>query len=111
MKYIKNFETLLFYSDEPWKKSPSDYKFNIGDYVTCNKIPHHWREDGFNEDTICIVCVVNIPDGKISLSDNPNDRYVIAPIDATNSDYEEWVEESEIDFAPEHKVAALKYNL
>jgi len=37
--------------------------------------------------------------------------YVVVPIEATNSRFEDWMNEDELTPAPEEKVAALKYNV
>jgi len=106
MKYLKIYESFsvsssnIFYGDG-LQKSPKGWKYNLGDYVTTNRIPTLWKYTGYDEETICVVCVVNLD----------KQMYVVVPIEATNSRFEDWMNEDELTPAPEEKVAALKYNV
>jgi len=106
MKYLKTYERMIYLNSTD-KKSPDGYKFNVGDYVTCTDITSYWRENGFDEETVCIVAIVNIPQP----NQYPNVPYVIVPVNAKDSSFEKWVKEEDIKFAPEEKIAANKYNL
>ena len=117
MKYLKIYESFrsfsvssrnIFYGDELEKSTKEivdrflvDWKYKLGDYVTTTRIPTLWKYAGYDEETICIVSVVNLD----------KQMYVVVPIEATNSKFEDWMKEDELTPAPEEKVAALKYNV
>jgi hypothetical protein len=105
MKHIKLFEDLYITWDSVDKRSPADYKYQLGDYVKVkNPRYYRWLSAGYSSDTICIICLVNT----IPYNDH---KYAIVPIEAPNSNFEEWVTEDEIELAADYEISAMKYNI
>jgi hypothetical protein len=118
MKYLKSYKKPLnryIFLDSEDKTVPDNYKYNFGDYVKCvkfNEIKHkkYWKDNGFDENSICIICVID-RNPELNIPEQRGFKYCIIPIQARYSSFELFVNEEDIIPATDYEIAVEKYNL